>query len=180
MRRLVAIYARLGAASHRTPATTAARRQLAAFHQGSGPEASSTCPPRDLWSILRRRLTEARPHPSTSRAFFYHATQLIMANPIACTSVPSQITAPHQFSCNRGTRSLRKAGGSEGLVVASAPRGGALHPSDEPQVARARRRHLRKHAPTKMQNSRHRKKPSQYHRSSSTCPSAASRRGASR
>ena len=36
--------------------------------------------------------------------------------------------------------------------MASAARGGALHPSDQPQVARARRRHLRKHAPTKMQN----------------------------
>ena len=45
-----------------------------------------------------------------------------------------------------------KAGGSEGLVLASAPRGGALHPSDQPQVARARRRHRRKYAPTKMQN----------------------------
>ena len=31
-----------------------------------------------------------------------------MAQPIARTSVPCQITAPHQFSCNRGTRSLRK------------------------------------------------------------------------
>ena len=31
-----------------------------------------------------------------------------MAQPIAPTSVPCQITAPHRFSCNRGTRSPRK------------------------------------------------------------------------
>ena len=77
-----------------------------------------------------------------------------MAQPIARTSVPCQITAPHQFSCNRGTRSLRKqeAARAWSWPARSAPRGGALHPSDQPQVARARRRHLRKHAPTKMQN----------------------------
>ena len=184
----LAIYARLTPASHRT-ATTKPQPQLASCHQRSGPEASSTCPPRDLCSILRRRLNRGTAPSIEFPGTYARTTQFIMANPIACTSVPCQITAPHQFSCNRGTRSLRKTGGSEAwswparrarsrCTQISAP-SGARAAADAPSNFRPEQSKIR-HGSKKPSRFRHRKKPSQSHRSSSTCPSAASRRGASR
>ena len=163
--------------------------QLASCHQRSGPEASSTCPPRDLCSILRRRLNRGTAPSIEFPGSYARPTQFIMANPIARTSVQSQITAPHQFSCNRGTRSLRK---HEAARAWSWPVRGArcrCTPSEQPQVARAAtdapskfrtQKSKIRHRSKNPSRFRHRKKPSQSHRSSSTCPSAASRRGASR
>ena len=127
------------------------QRQLASCHQRSGPEASSTCPPQDLWSILRRRLTE-HGRGLWTRGGNHQTHHLVNYGAAYCTHqrpVPNHSATPILVQPRHAL--AEKTGGSEGLVLASAPLGGALHPSDQPQVARARRRHLRKHAPTKMQ-----------------------------
>ena len=156
---------------------TKPQRQLASCHQRSGPEASSTCPPRDLCSILRGRLNRGTAPSIEFPGSYARTTQFIMANPIARTSVQSQITAPHQFSCNRGTRSLRKHEAAKAWSWPARRARCRCTPSDQPQVARAAadapsnfrpEQSKTRGRPKKPSRYAHRKKPSQYHRSSST------------
>ena len=155
MRRLVAIYAPLGVASHRTATTALLRpdisptgvlpskeRSRAVLHLSpSGPlvDSERTLAARFRSSTGFAGPREIAPHNSLWRT-------LLRA---PASRAKSQRHTDFRATAARARREKREA--AKGLVVASAARGGALHPSDQPQVARARRRHLRKHAPTKMQ-----------------------------
>ena len=113
---------------------------------------SSTCPPRDFWSIPReddnRHGLESIEFPGSYRAHHtvnYGAAYCTHQRPVPNHSATPILVQPRHALAE-------KTGGSEGLVVASAARATPLHPSDQLQVARARRRRAPQFSPATKQN----------------------------